>query len=684
MKLFNILLSLALVMLSFGVFAQQNAKSKAASKLYEKGGSVFIKNTNNINTENLEFSPSYYENGIVFATSRYKAGLRDEKIDETFFELFYAEFDGDGQPADPKAFSIEVNSQLHEGPVTFSRAGDLMYFTRNNQKKGIRKADAEGVTRLKVYEARKGGVDWEDVKELPFNDDAYTCMHPTLSADGRVLYFASDMPGGYGGMDIYKVDRNGDTWGTPVNLGPELNTAQHEAFPFIHSSGSIFFASNGHDGLGGLDLFMATENGSAWGSVVNLGEPFNSISDDLGLILDPEGTKGFFTSAREKGAGKDDIYMFTVDDGFNGATAPKTITSTLNVYDKQTSERIEGADIRIFEKTADGFIGNGNQLYQAMLVPSESGTGELVFKLVRQDASSFGPADLISDGNGEAIYDFVGEKSYLVMVTKEGYLNNEVVYTTIGNIGESTVSVPMDKFTCSNMKGIVKSNSGDYIPDAVVRIKSSCDGTEQIVIADGAGNFNYCLPSGCNYTLVGIKEGYNNGISTVVANGPGSPVNAEVILSRYSAPTAPGRTITTGSVIVLENIYYDFNKSAIRTGAAVELDELIAIMKQYPSMNIELSSHTDSRGTSRYNQRLSQKRAESAKQYLVTRGIVSQRIVAVGNGEANLRNRCDDGVDCSEEEHQYNRRTEVRVTRIDNPVSIQYGDNGPEVIDRKN
>ena len=142
--------------------------------------------------------------------------------------------------------------------------------------------------------------------------------------------------------------------------------------------------------------------------------------------------------------------------------------------------------------------------------------------------------------------------------------------------------------------------------------------------------------------------------------------------------------LTSGSVIVLENIYYDFNKSYIRTGAARELDELLALMRQHPSMKIELGSHTDARGSNQYNQRLSDRRAASAKEYLVSRGIAGSRIAALGFGEGNLRNKCSDGVNCSEEEHQYNRRTEVRVTAIDTPLDVRYEDSGPKVIDRRN
>ncbi|MFT5802698.1 MAG: hypothetical protein ACI956_002519, partial [Nonlabens sp.] len=169
-----ILMLLCICLFTNTAEAQQTSKTKASNKLYEKGGMVVIKNTKKINTSHLEFSPAFYQNGLVYATSRRSQGERDKKIDETYFELFYCDLDGNGLPLEPRQFSLEVNSHLHEGPVTFSRDGNVIYFTRNNLKKGVRKADDKGVTRLKIYAAEKGPRDWQTVTELPFNSDEYS------------------------------------------------------------------------------------------------------------------------------------------------------------------------------------------------------------------------------------------------------------------------------------------------------------------------------------------------------------------------------------------------------------------------------------------------------------------------------------------------------------------------------
>ncbi len=671
---------LILFCISINVFGQESSKTKAANKLYEKGSEVKVVNTTKINTTNLEFSPAYYQNGIVFVTSQNKQGKKDKKINETYFKLFYSDIDGNGLPMEPREFLVHLNTTQHEGPVTFDRQGKVLYFTSNNINNVTQDDNAKGVAHLKIYEARKGTQDWNEVKELSFNSNDYDCAHPTLSADGRKLYFTSNMPGGFGGMDLYFAEKIGNGWSNPINLGKDINTKGNELFPFMHSSGNLFFSSNGYQGAGGLDLFMIDIGSRKWGKVTNLGQPFNSPSDDLGLILNPEGTKGYFSSSREGGTGKDDIYMFEAADGIWGRTTPSLLSATLKVFDSSSKSAIEGAEIRVFEKTADGFVSSENDLFEGVLMPTDDGSNDLVFQLIRKDAGSLNKPDLYADKKGEAKYDFLGERRFLLLITKEGYKSTELVHSTIGNESETVISVPMEKSNCSNLSGIVKNEADNgFIPNAVIRVKSSCEEKDEIFLTDANGAFSICLPVGCDYTVTGIKENFHN--SSVAINNLNSttPLSKEIILF----PTT-STMLSEGSVIVLNNIYYDFDKSFIRQGAAHELDDLYTVLKNYPSIKIELSSHTDSRGSTSYNQKLSQKRAESAKEYLVSRGIDADRIVAVGYGETRLRNECDDDTTCSEAEHQFNRRTEVEILKVDASVRIQYKDYGPDVIDPKN
>ena len=685
MKFLKTLFSLIFVFcLTASVFAQESSKTKAANKLYEKGSEVKVLNTSKINTPNLEFSPAYYQNGIVFVTSRKIKGKK-----EKYYELFYADLDGAGLPIQPREFSVNLQAVQHEGPVIFDREGKTLYFTSNEIEKDTVstketekdvKSTGKKVAHLKIYEAKKGANDWGKVEELPFNSDNFDCAHPSLSADGQKLYFASNRPGGFGGMDLYFIEKTENGWSNPINLGKDINTEKHELFPFIHSSGNLFFTSNGYKGAGGLDLFMIDISGRKWGQVTNLGQPFNSPQDDLGLILNPEGTRGYFASSRKGGTGKDDIYMFEASEGIWGRTTPLVLTAKLEVFDSKTKNAIQGAEIRVFEKTADGFVSSEDDLFEGVLLPAEDGSDELTFKLIRKDAGSLNAPDVHSNNKGEAIFDFLGERRYLLLVTKDGYKSKEIAHSTIGNESKPIILIAMEKSFCSNLSGVVKNNDDDtFIPNAVIRIKSSCEEKDEVFLTDEKGAFNICLPIGCDYKITGIKENFLNSSFNIDNLNSTKPLSKEIALS----PTSSAM-LSEGSVIVLNNIYYDFDKSFIRQGAAHELDDLYVVLSTYPSIRVELSSHTDSRGSEAYNLKLSQERAASAKEYLVARGIDPDRIEAVGYGEKQLRNDCTDTANCSEAEHQFNRRTEVKILKIDEPVRVQYRDYGPDVIDPKN
>lgn len=635
---------------------------------------VVVKNAPNINSDGMEFSPVLYQNGLVYV-SRHKSGPVDEKTGETFFELFYSELDPNGFPLKPQEFSTELNSQVHEGPVSFNRRGDQIFFTRSNTKGGITKSDSEGRIGLKIYSAQRGYFDWENIQELPFNDDEYTCMHPSLSPNSKKLFFTSNMPGGYGGFDLYFVEWLGNKWSMPINLGPDINSSKNEVFPFIHESGILFFTSDGHSGMGGLDLFMIDLSGRKWGRVINLGEPFNSEFDDLGIVLTPGGTRGYFTSNRVDGRGQDDIYVFEAPEGIKGRELYKTINSVIAVYDKNQSKRVPGAAIRIFETSADGLI-NNEDLYNIELLPSSAESQELTLKMVRKSDQNLGDPRIITDRNGEAVAQFQENKQYVILISKDGYKSREIIHSTKDADPYRPIEVLLEPSNCFNLDGLVTNETyGQRIPNALVRIVNECDGSEEIIRTTVDGEFQACLQVGCDFTIVGEKEGYRSArteVSTVKIRGNRS-LTAQIKL-RPQSEQVMKEPIREGTVIVLENIYYDFNKSAIRSGEARDLEALVKLMRTYPSMEIELGAHTDVRGTEAYNLKLSLKRAESAKQFMVERGIAANRIKAFGYGEAYPRNRCREGVNCSEEEHQFNRRTEVRILKMDEPLRVQYED----------
>ncbi|MDX2302651.1 MAG: OmpA family protein [Microscillaceae bacterium] len=262
------------------------------------------------NSKQADFSPMYYQGGIIFCSNRdsKKAPfqLKFNWNNTNFLDLFYVK----GRVGTPEYFHEKVNSKYHEGPVAFFNADRSMIFTRNNYIQGKFGQSSDGINKLKLYEAEMVSGQWDNIREFPYNDDEYSVGHPAISTDGNTLYFASDMPGGLGGTDIYQCNYENGRWGTPKNLGSIINTAGNEMFPFIDASGNLYFASDGHPGLGGLDVFLAQSQRGKFAQPQNIGVPINSSQDDFGFIIDIDRGDGYFSSNREGGVGDDDIYTF--------------------------------------------------------------------------------------------------------------------------------------------------------------------------------------------------------------------------------------------------------------------------------------------------------------------------------------------------------------------------------------
>ncbi len=266
------------------------------------------------NSDVSDFAPSFYGEGLVFSSSRpLKKKVKNIHgwNQMPFLNIYYAIDPLQKKSTMVKLFSEKLNSKAHESSTEFSNDLNTIYFTRNNFKEGNFVRDSSGISRLKIFRSFQKGTSWSSPEELPFSEAQYSVAHPSLNKSESRLYFASDMPGTYGNSDIFYVDILEDgSFGEPVNLGPEINTEARETFPFISESGVLYFASDGHPGLGGLDIFAAKvmEDGST--AILNVGRPINSLEDDFGLIFDEEGKTGYFTSNREGGLGSDDIYAF--------------------------------------------------------------------------------------------------------------------------------------------------------------------------------------------------------------------------------------------------------------------------------------------------------------------------------------------------------------------------------------
>ncbi|MDT7833273.1 OmpA family protein [Flavobacteriaceae bacterium S356] len=419
-----------------------------------------------------------------------------------------------------------VNSKYHDANAILTKDGKTMYFTRDNFDGKKLKTDNKRTTHLKIYRSRlKNGI-WTPPRALSFNNDDYSTGHPALSADESELYFVSDKPGGYGQTDIYKVKiLPRGRFGTPKNLGPKINTEGREMFPFVSDNDQLFFASDGHLGLGLLDIFKSKIDTDNYEEPINIGAPFNSSKDDFAFFT--RENYGYFSSNREGGRGDDDIYRFDV---------------------KKCEESITGVAYNSKDKT----------VLPETLVKLISSKGEVL-------------ATVLTDTEGR-------------------YRFNNV--------------------DCENL-----------------------------------------------YTLTGDKKGFVSDKTTVKTED----VRGWIIDSKlFLTP------LIIDDQIVINPIYFDFDKWDVREDAEYELEKIVTVMNEYPEMVIRIESHTDSRGGSDYNRILSDKRAKSTRDYIISRGIAANRIQsAKGFGEDQLLNHCNDANSgtCSEQEHQKNRRSYFYIVK---------------------
>ena len=292
------------------------------------------------NSKDADFSPAYYKGGIVFCSNRPREDGKNKLIHKwtgkRFLDLYYAT--GAGPKA--KTFSEALNTKYHEGSSVFYNDGNSIIFTRNNFNEGKFGKSTEDINKLKLFFANKTGSDWTGIKEFEYNDAEYSIAHPALSADGQTLYFTSDMPGSIGGTDIWMCVARSGGWSAPINLGKEINTKGDESFPYIDANSNLFFSSDGHPGLGGLDVFVARANKGKFSKPQNIGAPISSHKDDFSLIFDADSNEGYFTSNREGGVGDDDIYKFSV----------KTCEVQVMVVDAFTGKAILNPKLSILDK----------------------------------------------------------------------------------------------------------------------------------------------------------------------------------------------------------------------------------------------------------------------------------------------------------------------------------------------
>lgn len=496
------------------------------------------------NSKDSDFSPSYGRDdyGLLwFTSSRDDAQGNKEHgaTGQSFTDIFETRLDKKGKWSTPVPVDF-LNSEFEDGTPSFSADYTEVYFTRCEAGKREQKGCV-------IMFSTRDGTRWTDPEKLELLADSLVAAHPALSPDGQTLYFVSDIPGGLGGKDIYSATRTspGSPWSRPENLGTDINTRGNELFPFVREDGTLYFSSDGHIGMGGLDLFKAVpQSGDGW-VVQNMRSPINSNADDFGITFEKGAEKGIFSSTR-KARGDDDLFTFEMP--------PLLFSVTGLVRDEKTGQPVQGAAVQLI--ASDG----------ANMQTETGNAGDFKFNLRP-------------------------EVDYIFLASKTGFLNGKEKETTRGQ----------DK-------------SREFM--------------------------------------------------------------ASIMLTPIDKP------------IELPNIFYDFGKWDLRPESMVSLDKLVETLNDNPNVTIELMSHTDSRDTEEFNLDLSQKRAQSVVDYLIGKGIASDRLTAKGYGEtspkvvdaeilkdspflrseATLNEQYINTLASDEQKeiaHQINRRTEFRVLRTD-------------------
>ena len=623
------------------------------SHFYQDSATYKVDYLYSLNSRQSDFSPMYYRNGLVFVSAREEGGAIKRVFMQNqtpFLDLFMfadtAELRKDNIMATKQAsgagggstfitsekiealateekekplskieqFSKTLNSKYHEGPVTFFKDYKKLVFTRNNYNKGRSRTSSDGINKLKLYIATENGKSWGGVKELPFNSDDYSCGHPALSPDDSKLYFVSDMPGGFGGTDIYVVDYRDGNWGSPVNLGREINTEGNEMYPYIDENGNMYFSSDGHEGLGGLDIFyVEMKEGIPLNDVKNLGTPINSEKDDFGLITNGTRSSGYFSSNRKRGYGDDNLYSFR-----HGCRQ-----LNLLVYDAESKKPLEAVNVRMLKN------GENKELF-------------------------------VTSSDGKVTVCLETGSDFEFKALKEGYESNGVSYETFASSlkNQTSITIYLEKSKAPIIKGTIVSELNQRpIQGAVVTLKNGKDGSKEQIVTGEDGRYEFQPKKEGEYSVTASKDLYAVNTESL----------GKVKQSRKSPKTVEQNLglVGQGDIFRLENIYYDYGQFFIRSDAAKELEtKLIPILKKYPNMKIEVRSHTDSRSSDAFNLKLSTNRARAVLDYLAARGIDTKRVVAKGYGETELLNNCDDEVACKEDQHQANRRTEFKILDI--------------------
>lgn len=785
-----------------------------------------VKNMTSINTERSEFSPFVTNNKLMFIAERDAFDFVNYRVDdysgEPYMNMFISKLEGT-EPQKSKDFSKKINTEYHEGPACISPDGQTLYFTSTDRiaKKGY-------VNQSRIYTAVGSDRNWKQIKPLDIGTNEYSIGHPSISADNNFLFFTSNMPGGYGGKDLYYCQRNGDTWGEPVNLGPDINTSGDEMFPSVRKDGMLFFSSNGLPGFGGLDIYSAKNVGGKWILNRNEGLNLNSSRDDFGITFLND-SMGYFSSNRAGGKGNDDIYLYEFNS--RSMVVSGSVLLTENIRDYARNKKVLLLDelgnvIDSMYTNDKGFFEfknlDADKKYMAVVAEDDPVLiGKARYYLSEKDSvihrvtskykdNKFAFRNLPIDPNG--LPDLYTEDDLVFAGTiKYGDgdkpLNNAKLklVNDFGDVVEETTTNEYGAFAFRNIPSdqnyLVAIEEGDIdLPEGTRITLANKSGKDVRTFYKGKGKFTFQVLNADKVLLeemdaedvnlvMGIygymydqekrplvntkikvrdEDGSNVQEWTTTANGRFNFKNLDaeknyIFETDENDPTLSGVTriyvadskgriykvvdlmggkfsfkilevdkFTMGefvvedpflnmteaqkeeklkqlkkvkevkdpkeketkeketkekepkekppivkeqpkevepeeesemTVTIVENIYYPYGSWEIGPDGKAILDKAVDALNDYPKLIMEISSHTDSQSSAEFNMGLSRRRAQAAVDYLVSKGISRSRLKSKGYGETRLLNKCADGVECTEEEHKVNRRTEFKITK---------------------
>ncbi len=619
-------------------------------------GRFEIRNQSGVNTSSSDIGVSFYEDGRVFVSnatrSNYLENRTYNRMGNMFYGLYLASVDEDGNIGKPNR--LKGNTKYHDGPAIYCSVNKVIYFTRSNYIGGKKRFDASNTMRLKLFRAEispKGKVINE--KELAINSDLFSTGHPAISADGKTLFFASDRPGGYGGTDIWKVsvDAEGNT-GNPINLGYTVNTSQNEMFPYVESENNmLYFSSDGHTGLGGLDIFYGYMNAAqtSISGLTNMGMPVNSEFDDFGFLIDANLEKGYFVSNRGGGVGDDDIYSFKMLKKFAPMLSVEGLITDCNDQEKifpGSAVYLKDAQGRDISRTLD----NEDGYYRFLLDPGVKAEYQLevYLKDFENGRTTFSTENLSAGTTVIERNICLSESDKIYSPSLDLALEVVVLDRQTKQPIEGARVMVVDEVLNRQIVSELTPNNGEIL--SPLRNKRLLDDLIYRVRADKPGY------RGKIVDYAGIYE--STGVIRVV-----------VELDKGDLPSDGQEIIACdGKKYVLKPIYFDLDKFNIRPDAAQELDKIVQLLNDCPEMRMEIGSHTDCRHSYAYNEVLSRRRAQATLAYIKPRISNPGRLTAKGYGERQLAVNCPceptNDSDCSEEQHQLNRRTEFKVLSV--------------------